>query len=176
MMFRKTALTGMIGLCMVGFMMVGSGCDSSQASQPDGQTSNEKFAGEDSPLERVQAEQVAYEIVFNQDIQGEVQSEEGLGSLPADVRQWVKSHYKTETKDTKTADGSTFILVARGESSSSGYGIEVEEVSAENDTLHVRVKYTDPAEDEINLMVLTYPLLLLKVEGKYTEVKINVSD
>ncbi|MDQ0340068.1 hypothetical protein J2S00_002863 [Caldalkalibacillus uzonensis] len=120
--------------------------------------------------DETETREVDYDIILSQDIQSGTQAK-----LPADIQDWVEQNGRKEYQGIKQAEGATYILIARGESASSGYGIEPVRVQVQGHTLLVEAAYTDPKPGDMHLTMITYPVLLLKVDGKYEEAEFNLS-
>ncbi|EGL83444.1 hypothetical protein CathTA2_1008 [Caldalkalibacillus thermarum TA2.A1] len=159
---KTWGLTALALLILGGWMLAVSGFFATETSRSG--------SGEPQP-DSLEAIEVEYETVLNQDIQAATQVH-----LPADIQSWLEQNGKTEYQGLKQADGGTYILIARGESASSGYGIEPVRVQAQGHKLIVEAVYTDPKPGDMYLTVITYPVLLLKVEGKYEEAEFHVSE
>jgi hypothetical protein len=97
------------------------------------------------------------------------------GVIPEAVQKWKDEHYQTEYTGTLNSNGHTYILVARGQSPNPGYGVELTRVFAEENVIKVQARYTDPAPDEINIQVIAYPTLLIKIEQTATEVEFDIT-
>ncbi|WP_202080943.1 protease complex subunit PrcB family protein [Caldalkalibacillus salinus] len=87
---------------------------------------------------------------------------------PSDVQEWVEANKKSEFTGTITVDGEVYVLIARGESQHSGYGVELNKVLQTEGQVTVEAAYTDPNEDEAYTQPITYPTVLIKLD-KLTE-------
>lgn len=96
--------------------------------------------------------------------------------VPDEVMNWAQSNGNQSFSSHKVVGNETYILVARGESSSTGYGVQWMSHSIENDQLIVHVKYTNPQPSESYATMLTYPMLLVKIDGAYKNVDINIEN
>lgn len=63
-----------------------------------------------------------------------------------------------------------YVVVTRGEMSSTGYGVEIKKILLDKEdgeeTLRVVAKFTDPKQGDIQAQVLTYPYTVVKTNLK----------
>lgn len=104
-----------------------------------------------------------------------ISSSNESGLIPEAVQRWIDEHNHTEYTGTLNYDGHTYILVARGESPNPGYGIELTRVYAEEGVIKVQARYTEPAPEDINIQVIAYPTLLIKIDQTSTDVEYDIS-
>lgn len=95
--------------------------------------------------------------------------------LPEEVQKWVSEHKQGEYTGSLNSNGHTYILVARGESSNPGYGVELTRVFAHESNIMVQARYTEPEPNMSYIQVITYPTLLIKIDQTSKEVKFEIS-
>jgi hypothetical protein len=118
---------------------------------------------------------IGHEVLLNQDFQRGDFSQSNT-EIPKEIRDWAEANYRTEYKDVRHVNGSTYVLIARGESSSSGYGVDVTEVVEHDGKVVVHADYTNPKPGMSYLTAITYPAVLIKMEqqvSKEVEFEIN---
>ncbi|MBH1939968.1 protease complex subunit PrcB family protein [Mobilitalea sibirica] len=62
-------------------------------------------------------------------------------------------------------DGSYIILISSGEKTTGGYTIEVEAMEDNEGKTAISVIETEPAKDSMNIMVMSYPYVVVKASG-----------
>ncbi|WP_025028801.1 stalk domain-containing protein [Caldalkalibacillus mannanilyticus] len=115
-----------------------------------------------------------YEVIWTSDY-GVPEREDQNNPLPAKVKEWVGANYQKNYNGHMTENGATYILLSRGESSSSGHGIEVDDLTLQGSKATVKGKYTDPKPEEMYLTVITYPTVLIKVDQELSDVTFDIS-
>jgi len=111
----------------------------------------------------------SYEILIN-NTTGMPAYDEQTKPIPKKVKEWMAKHYKNYYQGYMTVDGATYILIARGESPSSGYGISLEDVTVESGKAIVKGTFTEPQDGQMYLTVITHPTILIKVNQEVTDV------
>jgi hypothetical protein len=106
---------------------------------------------------------MTHQVLLNQDFQS-VDFSQANSTIPKEVREWAEGNFQTEYKGVKHVNGSTYVLIARGESSSSGYGVNVAEVVEHDNKVVVQAKYTNPEPGMSYLTLITYPAALIKID------------
>jgi hypothetical protein len=66
-----------------------------------------------------------------------------------------------------------FLLVSSGEKATGGYGIALNTINAAKSNLEVIVEETEPKEKNAVIQVLTYPLLVIKLNGTFESCKVQ---
>ncbi len=77
--------------------------------------------------------------------------------LPGEIKEWVECSSSMLLAQDREYDGFLYLLVTYGEKPTSGYDVEITQVLETADEIVVSVEFTEPAEDEAVLQVLTYP-------------------
>ncbi len=104
------------------------------------------------PVERP----VDYTIISEADIQDNT-----------DLAKWFEENHQTKGVYSLRVEKDTYILVSAGEKSTGGYGLKIESATeVRPGSLYLTAKLTKPAPDAIVTMALTYPNVLIKVEGR----------
>ncbi len=91
--------------------------------------------------------------------------------LPAEVQAWIEDSTDRFGAQTLEHEGLLYLLVTYGEKPTGGYVVEITEIIEEEDKVVVTVHFTEPAEDEVVIQVLTYPYDLAMIDdpGKPVE-------
>jgi len=87
-------------------------------------------------------------------------------NLPKEIKDWFFANRSKETQQVKTAQGKTYILIARGESPNPGYGISLESMTENEKEIVVSALLTEPAPDEMVAQVISHPAMLIQLEGE----------
>jgi hypothetical protein len=111
---------------------------------------------------------VKHQVLLNQDFQT-VDFSQSNTDIPQEVREWAKQNFQSEYRDEINVNGSTYVLIARGESSSSGYGVNVTEVVEHDNKVVVHAKYANPEPGMSYLTLITYPAVLVKIDQEVTK-------
>lgn len=97
-------------------------------------------------------------------------------SASAQLQQWIEVSLSKELAQMRVLEGDTFILVTRGEKNTGGYELGIRSVEKAGPKLVVNVEYENPGKGDIVTESVTYPYALLKVEGRYTDLKVILND
>lgn len=111
-----------------------------------------------------------YQVLFNQSYP---LSSEQLKELPKEIQQWIEQQGLEEFKGTKQVGNSTYILITRGQKNTGGYGMELTAIQNVENKDIIEVTYTNPALNQSVPNVITYPIMLLKV-NRLTEIDIEI--
>lgn len=111
---------------------------------------------------------VNHQVLLNQDFQS-VDFSQSNSNIPKEVREWAKQNFQEEYKGTTHINGSTYVLIARGQSSSSGYGVNLTEVVEHDNKVVVHAKYTNPEPGMSYLTLITYPAVLIKIDQEVSK-------
>jgi hypothetical protein len=111
---------------------------------------------------------VNHQVLLNQDFQS-VDFSQSNSNIPKEVREWAKQNFQEEYKGTTHVNGSTYVLIARGQSSSSGYGVNLTEVVEHDNKVVVHAKYTNPEPGMSYLTLITYPAVLIKIDQEVSK-------
>ena len=93
-------------------------------------------------------------------------------SLPDEIVNWIKFSKELPLVQEKEYDGKRFVLITEGMKPTGGYSTEVEEVDIFQEELVIKVKSTEPGEDEYVTQAITYPYDLIVVENKELPLKL----
>lgn len=130
--------------------------------------SNGSGNSESSETESSVKGNVEHQVLLNQDFQSVDFSQSNM-DIPQEVREWAKGNFKSEYKAVKHVNGSTYVLIARGESPSSGYGINLTEVVEHESKVAVHAEYTNPEPGMSYLTLITYPAVLIKIDQQVSK-------
>jgi hypothetical protein len=111
---------------------------------------------------------VNHQVLLNQDFQS-VDFSQSNSNIPKEVQEWAKQNFQEEYKGTTHVNGSTYVLIARGQSSSSGYGVNLTEVVEHDNKVVVHAKYTNPEPGMSYLTLITYPAVLIKIDQEVSK-------
>lgn len=89
-------------------------------------------------------------------------------NLPKKVAEKLQNS-RNETCHVLTVQDRTYFIVKVGERKTGGYTVEVERVVQRGDVIHVYARETPPVEGVMVIQVLSYPLTVVSVKGKYSE-------
>lgn len=103
---------------------------------------------------------------------------EDLNALPEKVQSAVeglkeKRGYFFFSEPEFSTGNDVFLLVSSGEKATGGYGICLESLNASMSNLEVIVEETEPKEKDAVIQVLTYPLLVIKLNGTFESCKVQ---
>jgi len=90
-------------------------------------------------------------------VAGIITTPEDKAELPSEIEEWVEYSSKMWLAQDREYNDSLYLLVTYGEKPTSGYDVEITQVVEKDDEIVVNVNFTEPAEDEPVLQVLTYP-------------------
>lgn len=113
-------------------------------------------------------------VIINQDFQG-IDAVEEYKNVPQDVKDWVEKNSMTEFTGSMVSGDSTYLLIARGECNSGGYGIDIKGINEGEGVLTVQAEYTNPDPDSFNIMALTYPVALLKIDKTDKKIEFDIT-
>lgn len=85
---------------------------------------------------------------------------------PPQVERMVQQQRKEEGAAVYVSDDAVYIVVARGEKPTGGYGIRVVDIEEEEDGFNVHVEYLDPKPGQLVAQVVTYPFAVVKADLK----------
>ena len=85
---------------------------------------------------------------------------------PPQVERMVQQQRKEEGAAVYVAEDAVYIVVARGEKPTGGYGIRVVDIKEEGGGFDVHVEYSDPKPGQMVAQVVTYPLAVVKADLK----------
>jgi hypothetical protein len=85
---------------------------------------------------------------------------------PPQVERMVQQQRKEEGAAVYVAGDAVYIVVARGEKPTGGYGIRVVDIKEEGDGFDVHVEYSDPKPGQMVAQVVTYPFTVVKADLK----------
>lgn len=97
-------------------------------------------------------------------------------STTEELQQWIAVSLTKELAQMRVIEGDTYILITRGEKSTGGYELGIRSVENAGQKLIVNVDYEDPGKGDIVTESVTYPYSFFKVEGRYTELKVVLSN
>ncbi len=83
---------------------------------------------------------------------------------PPQVERMVQQQRKEEGAAVYVAEDAVYIVVARGEKPTGGYGIRVVDLKEEGGGFDVHVEYSDPKPGQMVAQVVTYPLAVVKAD------------
>ena len=96
------------------------------------------------------------------------QQKEDLGEvdegLPDEIKEWVEYSRNMFLAQARNYEDTTYLLVTYGEQKTGGYQVNIEEVEALEESIEVKVNFTQPKEDEVVTQALTYPYDLKEIE------------
>jgi hypothetical protein len=101
---------------------------------------------------------------------------EPMTTVPESLRVWIEQSLNKELGQSRVIDGSTYLLITRGEKRTGGYEVEVQAAEQAGDQLIVTVVYTDPDKGDIVTESVTHPFELVKVQGVYEHVEFVLAD
>jgi hypothetical protein len=128
-----------------------------------------------SENERSAEGNVEHQVLLNQDFQS-VDFSQSNSDIPKEIRDWAKENFRAEYKGAKHVNGSTYVLITRGESSSSGYGVNLTKVLEHESKVVVHAEYTNPEPGMSYLTMITYPAVLIKMDQQVSkEVEFEIS-
>lgn len=91
-------------------------------------------------------------------------------NIPEQITQILPNYRMKEKALVCKISGEIYVVVTRGEMSSTGYGVEIKKIlldkSDGEETLRVIAKFTDPKQGDIQAQVLTYPFTVVKTNLK----------
>jgi hypothetical protein len=85
---------------------------------------------------------------------------------PPQVERMVQQQRKEEGAAVYVAEDAVYIVVARGEKPTGGYGIRVVDIKEEGGGFDVHVEYSDPKPGQMVAQVVTYPFAVVKADLK----------
>jgi len=85
--------------------------------------------------------------------------------LPAEIKAWIEYSKEIEVVQEQQFEGNRYILITSGTKPTGGYGVEIQEVAADQGELGVKVKFTEPNPDHMVTQVITYPYDIVIVEN-----------
>lgn len=87
--------------------------------------------------------------------------------IPTQITEILPNYRMKEKALVCKINGEVYVVVTRGEMSSTGYGVEIKKILLDKeDTLRVIAKFTDPKQGDIQAQVLTYPYTVVKTNLK----------
>ena len=90
--------------------------------------------------------------------------------IPTQITEILPNYRMKEKALVCKINGEIYVVVTRGEMSSTGYGVEIKKIlldkSDGEETLRVIAKFTDPKQGDIQAQVLTYPYTVVKTNLK----------
>jgi len=90
-----------------------------------------------------------------------------LNDIPEDLAKWVDANRMSPGIRFKTVDDKTYIQISAGEKPTGGYSIELESVTKISDgSIYITAKVIRPSPDMMVTQALTYPYILIVVEGE----------
>ncbi len=96
-------------------------------------------------------------------------------ALPAEVQSWIEKSRNDFASQTFTHENILYLLVTYGEKPTGGYDAEIVDITETDGRLLVNVLFTEPAEDEMVIQVLTYPYDLAMLEDPGLPVEFHAS-
>ncbi len=91
-------------------------------------------------------------------------------NIPIQITEILPNYRMKEKALVCKINGEIYVVVTRGEMSSTGYGVEIKKIlldkSDGEETLRVIAKFTDPKQGDIQAQVLTYPYTVVKTNLK----------
>ena len=85
---------------------------------------------------------------------------------PPQVERMVQQQRKEEGAAVYVSDDAVYIVVARGEKPTGGYGIKVVDIKEEGGDFDVHVEYSDPKPGQMVAQVVTHPFAVVKADLK----------
>jgi len=85
---------------------------------------------------------------------------------PSQVERMVQQQSKEEGAAVYVAGDAVYIVVARGEKPTGGYGIRVVDIKEEGGGFDVHVEYLDPKPGQMVAQVVTHPYAIIKADLK----------
>ncbi len=141
----------MIVLTVATMILVMGGCNTQNSTHPAPTAPNSGLSQSDGSeadkVKDVYFEEIADESILPQDLQDAIlqyQAEKGYKLFNA-----------------KKEEG--YVLVTAGEKRTGGYGITIVSVQNVGDTTKIFVEETSPREDDVVMMVITYPYTVVKI-------------
>ncbi|ACB85114.1 Gmad2 immunoglobulin-like domain-containing protein [Natranaerobius thermophilus] len=86
-------------------------------------------------------------------------------NIPNEIQEWINYSKEVPAVQEKQYEGYRFVLVTEGTKPTGGYDVEVTEVVEGSDQIDIKVRSTEPGEDELVTEALTYPYDLIIVEN-----------
>jgi len=95
-----------------------------------------------------------------------VYEEINLSDIPEELTEWVEANRKDPGIHYTTADDKTYILVCAGEQPTGGYFLQLNSATVvAPGSIYITAQLIPPAQDMMVTQVLTYPCMLIAVEG-----------
>lgn len=91
--------------------------------------------------------------------------------VATDDRQAAALFSAVSARPQSLGDG-TLVAVYMGQRSTGGYSLGVQEVNVDNGVLKLVVKFKEPKPGSMTTQAITSPYILLRVEGKYSDVQV----
>ena len=90
--------------------------------------------------------------------------------IPTQITEILPNYRMKEKALVCKVNGEIYVVVTRGEMSSTGYGVEIKKIMMDKsdgeETLRVIARFTDPKPGDIQAQVLTYPYTVVKTSLK----------
>lgn len=91
-------------------------------------------------------------------------------NIPTQIAEILPNYRMKEKALVCKVNDEIFVVVTRGEKSSTGYGVTIKKIYLETidneDVVRVVAEFTDPKAGEVQAQVLTYPYVVVKTELK----------
>lgn len=113
-----------------------------------------------------------YTILLNKSF-NEADLESSLKDEPQEIKEWIKEKAQEEYSGFKAIENSTYVLVSMGQRNTGGYKVNLTDIKETEEKLFINAEYTHPAPKQFVSQVLTYPVLLVKID-KQKEVEITI--
>ncbi|MEB3100240.1 protease complex subunit PrcB family protein [Ferviditalea candida] len=95
-------------------------------------------------------------------------SQATVSQVPKEISDWLQRSVHIELGQSRVYGNDTYILVTRGEKSTGGYTVEIEEIKQYASGYQVRVRYSDPPKGIPVIQPLTFPYAFVKVNRQLT--------
>ncbi len=87
------------------------------------------------------------------------------GEAPKELVGWVGQSKSLSMAQVREYAGDTYILMTRGKHITGGYRVEVQQLKQYSDKIELIAKYTNPERGMLMTTEVSYPYVLLRVEG-----------
>ena len=96
--------------------------------------------------------------------------------FPMEVNQWLNSNKEKEGYFVIEEEEHTYVVITRGEKSTGGYSIIVNEIEDQEEWVSIKVEYINPDPMDMVMQIITYPVIVIRMERTEKTIKLEIEN
>ncbi len=96
--------------------------------------------------------------------------------FPLEINQWISSNKEKEGYVVIEEEEHTYVVISRGEKSTGGYTINVNEVEDQEEWISIKVEYINPDPMDMVMQIITYPVIVIRMERTEKTIKLEIEN